>query len=177
MASVEERRRLPSPDALANLVEDVDQRVHVGGAETAAEIAGRGRIGNAAGAEGVEIDFILATQFEVLQTGAVAQGVVGQVEDMIGLVVGQMDFEQVQVVVDGVDEADASGQQVDGADAAVGQAAGAVGDLVMDVGGGEAWAGRKLPSCFLSSRRSIRLLRLASCGVSWRSLEIPFCWC
>jgi hypothetical protein len=59
----------------------------------------------ASGAEGVEINFVLATQFEIFQAGAVAQGVVGKVEDVIRLVIGQMNLEQVQVVVDGIDEA------------------------------------------------------------------------
>ena len=90
-----------------DLVADVDQRVHVGGPKTAAEIAGRGRIGNAAGTEGIEIDFILAAQFQILQTGAIAQGVIGQVEHVIRLVIGQMNFEQVQLVIDGIDKADA----------------------------------------------------------------------
>ena len=51
------------------------------------------------------------------------RGVVGEVEDVIGLVVGQVDLEQVQAPVDGVDEAELAGQGVDGADAAVGDAA------------------------------------------------------
>jgi hypothetical protein len=111
--------------------------VHVAGAETPTEIAGGGRIGNASGAKSVEVDFILTPQFEILQASAVAQGVVGQVEDVIGFVVGQMDLEQVQLIVDGIDEADPSRQQMDGADAAVRQAACAIGDLVMNVGGSE----------------------------------------
>ena len=68
------------------------------GCEAAAEVAGGGRIGDAAGAQGVEEDLVVAAQFEVLQAGAVAQGVVGEVEDVIGLVVGQVDLEQVQPV-------------------------------------------------------------------------------
>src|SRR5258708_2041500 len=63
----EERGRLPSPKAWANFVEDIDERVDVGGAEAAAEIARGGRIGNAASAQRVEVDLVLATQFDVLQ--------------------------------------------------------------------------------------------------------------
>ena len=48
------------------------------GVEAAAEVAGGGRVGDAAGAEGVEEDLVVAAQFEVLQAGAVAQGVVGE---------------------------------------------------------------------------------------------------
>src|SRR5450755_2475220 len=53
------------------------------------------------------------------------------------LVKRQMDLEQVQAVVDGIDQADLSGQGVDDADAAVDEPAAAVGDFVPDVAGGE----------------------------------------
>jgi hypothetical protein len=76
--------------------------------EAAAEIARSGRIRNALSAQGVEVNFILTTQFDVLQAGAVAQGVVSEVEHMIGFVVRHMNQEQVQVAIDGIDEADAS---------------------------------------------------------------------
>ena len=72
-----------------------------------------------------------------MQAGAVAQGVVGEVEHVIGLVIGQMNLEQVQLVIDGIDQADLAGQDVKGADAAMGQSAAALGDLVVDVGRGE----------------------------------------
>src|SRR5205823_2927021 len=85
----------------------------------------------------VEIDFVITAQFEVLQARAVAQGVVGEVEDVIGLVIGEMQFEHVQLVVDGLDEADASRQQVDGADATVGDAAVTLADLVTNIRGSE----------------------------------------
>ena len=109
----------------------------VGGLEASAEVAGRGRIGNAVGAESVEEDLVVATQFDVLQAIAVAKGVVGEVEDVIRFVIRQMDLEQVQPLVDGVDEANAFGEKVKGADAAVSDGAVALADLVMDVAGGE----------------------------------------
>jgi hypothetical protein len=124
-------------DALANAIDDVDQGVHVGSVEAAAEIASGRRIGNALGPERVEIDFILATQFEVLQTRAIAQRVVGQIKHVIGLVVRQMDFEQMQLLIDCVDETDASSQQMKSADTAMGQTAATVGDLILNVGGSE----------------------------------------
>ena len=51
---VEERRWLPSPDALADIVEKVDQGVHLSGLKTTAEITSSRWIGNATGAEGIE---------------------------------------------------------------------------------------------------------------------------
>ena len=79
----------------------------------------------------------MAAQLQIFQAGAPQKRVVSQVENVIGLVIGEVDFEQVQLIVDGLNEADASGQEVEGADAAVGDAAVAVGDFVMDVGGRE----------------------------------------
>ena len=105
--------------------------------EAAAEVAGGGRVREATGAQGVEEDLVLAAEFQVLQTRAVAQGVVGEGQDVVGLVVREVEFEEVQAVVNGVDETDPAHQGVEGADAAAADRAGAVGDLVVDVGGGE----------------------------------------
>ncbi len=92
MACSKNAVRLPGPDLQADVVEDVHAACGCSASrEAAAEIAGGGRIGDAAGAQGVEEDFVVAAQFDVLQAGAVAQGVVGEVEDVIGLVVGQME--------------------------------------------------------------------------------------
>ena len=89
------------------VVDDVDEGVDVRGREAAAEVAGRGGIGNAASAEGVEEVLVVAAQFDVLQTGAAAQGVVGDVEHVVGFVIGQVELEQMQALVDGLDQADA----------------------------------------------------------------------
>src|ERR1035438_10172263 len=113
---------LLGPDATARVVEGVDQSLHVGRREASAEVAGRGRVGYAAGAQGVQKVLVATAQFDVLQTSAVAQGVVGEVEHVIGFVVRQVQLEQVQASIDGVDQTDAPGQQVDGPDAAAGDA-------------------------------------------------------
>ena len=56
---------------------------------------------------------------------------------MIRFVVGEVEFEEVQAVVDGVDQAEPAGQDVHGADAAVSDALAAAAHFVMDVAGGE----------------------------------------
>src|SRR6185369_7233116 len=137
LGEIEECRWLPSPDAFADVVERIDQRVDVGGAEAAAEIARRGGIGNALGADGVEEDLVLTAQFDVLDTGAAAQRVVREVENVIGLVIRQVNLEQAEPFVDGAGEADAMAQEVQRPDAAVSDAAATLGKFVMDVGGGE----------------------------------------
>ena len=63
----------------------------------AAEIAGRGGVGDPAGAQGVEVDAFVAPQLQVFETGFVAKGVVGDVQDVVGLVVRGSDLEQAEV--------------------------------------------------------------------------------
>ncbi len=48
-----------------------------------------------------------------------AQCVVGDVENVIGFVIGQMDLEEVQTLVDGLGQPELVGEHVDGPDAAV----------------------------------------------------------
>src|SRR5207249_1242170 len=108
----EKGRGLLGPNLATDVVEDVTQGRQVGGREAAAEIASGGGIGQAAGAQGIEEDLVLAAQVHVLQTGAFAQGVVGKVEDVIGLVVGQMQLQQVQPLVDGVGQSEPLGEEV-----------------------------------------------------------------
>ncbi len=78
--------------------------------EAAAEVAGGGGVGDAARAEGIEEGVVVAAEFDVLEAGAVAQRVVGDVEDVVGLVIGEMDLEQVQALVDGLGQADVGGR-------------------------------------------------------------------
>ncbi len=134
---LEEGVRLPSPDLDAPGIEDVQQRQHVGAAEASAEVARGGWIGDAARAQGIEEHLVVAPQFDVLQAGAVTESVVSEVENVIRFVKGQVDLEQVQPVVDGVDQADLSGQGVEGADPAMGDPTAAVTDLLMNVAGRE----------------------------------------
>jgi len=73
----------------------------------------------------------------VLDPTAAGQEVVSNVEDVVALEVGLMAFEEVKVPVNVLDEADLAGQEVDSTDAAGRDGPDPVGDLVMDVGGGE----------------------------------------
>ena len=122
------------------------KRGDVLGLETAEEIAGGGGVGDTLGPQGVEIVLVVAEQFQVLETGAADQDVVGEVEDMVGLVVGEVAFEQVEFGVDGVGEAQTLDQQQAGAQAAEASAANFVGDVVVDVSVGEHAATLLLPT-------------------------------
>jgi len=72
-----------------------------------------------------------------LQAIAVAKRVVSEIENMIGFVVWQVNLEQMEFAIDGIDEAEALGEEMKSADATVADAVHAVGDFVVDVAGGE----------------------------------------
>src|SRR5262249_17001072 len=135
--AVEEGPRLLGPHLQARVIDDIEQRIDVLAGEATAEIASGGRVGNAAGTEGVEEVLLISAQLDVLQAGAIAQRIVGEVEDMVGFMVRQMDLEDVELGVDSLHEAELSCQGVEGANATVANAPDACGSLVMDVAGGE----------------------------------------
>ena len=72
------------------------------------------------GAQGIEVGFITPQQFQVFQAGSAGQQVVGDVEHVVGIVVGQMNLQQAEVAVDGLVKPEPLGQQMNGPDAAVG---------------------------------------------------------
>src|SRR5262249_42940225 len=79
----------------------------------------------------------VAAQFEVLPAGAVTQGGVGEVEDRVGLVVGQVDLEDVQAAVQAFNEAEAACQGVEDANTAGSKGPRAVTDFKADSAGGK----------------------------------------
>src|SRR5512135_3185072 len=139
---VEELGWLLSPELEPGLIEDVLEDLDVLGREAPAEVARGGGVGDAVGAEGIEEDDVVASQFDVVEAASVAQRVVGEVQDVVTLVVGEMELEQVESPVDGLGQAEFVHEQLDGTDAAAGDGPGLGGGIVMDVGGGEDRVGR-----------------------------------
>src|ERR1700690_1626558 len=126
------------PHLQADIVESILQGVDIGGAaEAPTKVAGGGWVGDAAGADRIKESLIVAAQFDIFQTGAFAECVVGDVADMIRFVVGQMVFEQDEPPVNRLGETESVREGVDGANAAVGNTAVSLADFVMDVAGGE----------------------------------------
>jgi hypothetical protein len=89
---VEELVGLLAPNREADLVEEVLKRLDIGGREAAAEVARGGRVRDALGAEGVEVDLVVAEQFQVLQAGAAGQEVVADCEEVKPELVGARVF-------------------------------------------------------------------------------------
>jgi hypothetical protein len=127
---------LLSPDPQPRLIDRVHQGQDIGLGEAPAEVAGGGRVRDAFGSQRVEVDLVVAPQFEVLDAQAPGEDIEGDVQDVVGFVIGQMPLEQVQLVVDLLDEPDLLSQEEEGPDAAGTEAAGASGRFVVDIGGG-----------------------------------------
>ena len=92
---LEEGFRLLIPNAQAGVIAEVEQDINVRGREAPAEVAGGGGVGEALRPQGVEEDFVLPPEFQGLQAGAATEGVIGDGQDVIGFVVGQVHLEQV----------------------------------------------------------------------------------
>src|SRR5262249_53906235 len=101
------------------------------------EVPFGGRVGDAHGADGVEIDLVGAAELEMFEAAAAGEDVEGDVQDVVGLEIGEVALQEVEVVVDGGDQAGAPGDQEQGAQGAGGQALDPLTQLVVDVGGGD----------------------------------------
>ena len=124
---------LPPPDLQPCFVEGLHQVANVVRREAAAEVVGRGRVGDAVGSQGVEIHFIVAAQFEIFQTRCSAQRVIGNVEHVIGLVIGSMKLEQLQTFIDPPIEPDVADELVNRTDAAAIESFDSCGDFVLRI--------------------------------------------
>ena len=129
-------RGLLGPDPQADLIDGVHQGHDIGLNEPTAEVAGSGGIGDSVGSQGIEIDLVVATQFEVFDPFTAGEDVEGDVQDVVGFVIRKMDLKEVKIGVDVADQAD----PVPGAAWApmppAAESLNAIGQFVLDVGGG-----------------------------------------
>ncbi len=96
---LEERRRLLLPHPDSYIVDDIHQTLDRFFVEAPTEIARRRGVGNGAGAERIEKHQVIATHLDVVQHATTAQGVVGQIQDVVRVEVGAVLLQDVQVVV------------------------------------------------------------------------------
>src|SRR5262249_41371027 len=89
------------------------------------------------GAQSVEEDLVVAAQLDVLHALPPGEDVEGNIQDVIRFVIGEMTFEELEVLVDVSDQAGPSCQEEDGADAASGETPDALAQFIVDVGGGD----------------------------------------
>ena len=106
----EETGWLSPPDLQPRLVVGLVERGDVRQIKAPAEITrGRG-VGNPFSAQGVEVCLVLTAVLDVFQARAIAKGIERDVEHVIRLVVGQVDAKQIEVAIDGVDQAPIRGR-------------------------------------------------------------------
>ena len=125
------------PDALAGAVDGIHEIQHITPEEPATEVARGGGIGDSLGIQGVEISLVISEPLQMLELGAAGQDVQGDVQDMVGLVVGAMAFEQMQVMIDVSNQSGPACQQEHGTDAAWAQSLDPITQFVVDVAGGD----------------------------------------
>ena len=118
------------------MIDGVHQGHDIGLTEATTEVPGSGGVGDAFGSQSVEIDFVVAPQFEVFDPLTAGEDVEGDVQDVVGFVIGKMHLEQMKIGVDVADQADPVRQEQHGADAAGAEALDAIGQFIVDVGGG-----------------------------------------
>jgi hypothetical protein len=121
------------------LIDGVHQGHDVGLGEAAAEVPFGGGVGEPLGVQGVEVNLVVASEFEVFDAFAAGEDIEGDVQDMVGFVIGEMPLEDMEVVVDVADQTSPARQEEHGADAARGEALNAIGEFVVDVVGGNHW--------------------------------------
>ena len=134
---VEERGGLLSPNPLSGSVEGVHEVKDVRQLEPAAEVSRGGGIGNSPGAEGVEIDFVVASPLQMLDLAAAGQDIEGNIQDVIGLVIGKVAFEEMELLIDVPDQSSPASEQQHGADATRPQSLDPLGEFVVNVVGSD----------------------------------------
>jgi hypothetical protein len=134
---VENGGRLLTPDFDPRLIEDILKGLDILDGDASAEVSGSGGVGNAVGTERVEEDDFVASQFDIVEARASTEGVVGEVENVITLVIRQVILQPMESFVDGLGESEFPNQEWDGTDAAGCDGSGSGGDRVVDIRGGE----------------------------------------
>jgi len=129
----EEARWLPRPDAKANFIDRVHQGLDIMGFEPAAKITRSRGIWDPLRAQGIQVDFVVAKPLEVFQASTSGQGVVGDVQNVVRFVVGQVDFQQLQGLVDLLHQPHAPDQLMDRPDSPRTEAARSLRELVVNV--------------------------------------------
>ena len=97
---VEELIGLLLPDFHASFVEDFLQGTDRVGIKPSAEVASSSRVRNPHRVKCIEISFIVAAILEMFQAGTARQNVVGDIENVIGLGVRQVKFQQRDAAID-----------------------------------------------------------------------------
>ena len=122
---------------VSRLIDRVHKRNYIVFRKPATEVSFRGRVGKSLSAQRVEIDRIGASQLNVLDPLSAGNDVEGDVQDVVGFMIGEMALEEMEVVVDITDQPDPPCQQQHGTDSPGVETLDAVGELIVDVARGD----------------------------------------
>jgi hypothetical protein len=109
------------------------------------EVAAGCRVRNALGAQPVKEGFIIAAKFDVLQPHSIEQRVVGQIQNVVALVIGKVFLEQMQARVDLLAQPKLVDHQMDRADAPAVYRPALVSHLIADIARLHDWLGLIAP--------------------------------
>ena len=125
------------PHLRSHRVDGLHQVDDIRGVETATEIPRRGRVGDQLRTHSVHVGGVMTTNLDVLQPRTATQRVVGQIQHMVGLVIGQVHLQQPQALIDLFGQAQLGHQPMHHPDAAIAHRVGMSADLVVYRCGGE----------------------------------------
>ncbi len=90
---VKEGRRLFLPHTQPDRVERLHQSPDRHRIETTAKVTRRSRVRNPLDTERIQVDFVIPSQFQMIQARATGQQVVGNIQHVVGFTVRQVPFE------------------------------------------------------------------------------------
>lgn len=163
-----------APDSDADVVDDLHQRPDILRREASTEVAGRRRVGDRSSPERIEVVVVVAQELDVVERPAPAQDVVGDVENVIGLVIGPVLLEQHQPLVDQVGQTERLHEVVHDPDAAVRDGMSSAAEFEVDPLGRELGAlaeRRHAASRLLEPVLDLLLLSLELLGYGWLHLK------
>jgi hypothetical protein len=133
----EEGRRLLCPDPHSRFVNCVHQGDDIGLGETTAEIFLCSWVGKSLSAQGIEINFIVASQLDVLDSLSASHDIECDIQEMVRLMIGPVFLQDVEVVVDVTDQANPPREQQQRTDSSRIEALDPIGELVVNVTRGD----------------------------------------
>ena len=123
------------PNPLPHRVGYLHQIEDIGLLKATSEVPAGGRVRNALGAQTIQEGLIIAPQLNILQPYSLEQGVVGQIQHVVALVVGQVLLKQMQPRVDFLPQPQFVDHQMNRADTSAVNRPGFLGHLIMNIAG------------------------------------------
>ncbi len=150
----------------AHVIYGVHESPHGILVEAANEVSGSGGVGDGSRAQRVQKRYVVAPDLDVIENGAAAEQVERDVENVIGILIRTRHLQDPEALVERAHEPDAIGEPHDSADAAAGDRAASLRELVGNAARGELRLTRferlRAPDQRRQPRRDLPLLSVES---------------